>query len=185
MVFKLSYAASASNEALKLTLNLRFINESLDFNVRNNILTRNFDVLGKDVQNFDGNLTELAKISSDARVAKFYDLTPEISRLMENFEKKIRVIDRSNFISAGIKTIVVGGKYEISRLDDAKGLKKLFFKLENFANSSDEHVEVLNQEIDALKERLQGDEVRLGILARASRAAALISSLNDIAKQND
>ena len=185
MVFKLSYAASASNEALKLTLNLRFINESLDFNVKNNILTRNFDVLGKDVQNFDGNLTELAKISSDARVAKFYDLTPEISRLRENFEKKIRVIDRSNFISAGIKTIVVGGKYEISRLDDAKGLKKLFFKLENFANSSDEHVEVLNQEIDALKERLQGDEVRLGILARASRVAALISSLNDIAKQND
>ena len=185
MVFKLSYAASASNEALKLTLNLRFINESLDFNVKNNILTRNFDVLGKDVQNFDGNLTELAKISSDARVAKFYDLTPEISRLRENFEKKIRVIDRSNFISAGIKTIVVGGKYEISRLGDAKGLKKLFFKLENFANSSDEHVEVLNQEIDALKERLQGDEVRLGILARASRVAALISSLNDIAKQND
>ena len=93
MVFKLSYAAAASNEALKLTLNLRFINESLDFNVKNNILTRNFDVLGKDVQNFDGNLTELARILSDARVAKFYDLTPEISRLMENFEKKIRVID--------------------------------------------------------------------------------------------
>ncbi|MCD8212914.1 MAG: EAL domain-containing protein [Campylobacter sp.] len=184
-IYKISGALSVNVDFNDAVANLKLTNDEIDFNLRNNVFTLNYDKLSRNVKNFDRNLTRLIALNKQNLWLGFNDNTHKLEELNNIYIQKRKFIDRSNYISSGISAIVIATEHEIDQNPNLKAFKPLFLKIKSMNRADLDTINEIKFDIVGLSLATQTDSKYLNTLKMANHILSSATFLNFILQQSD
>ena len=138
-------------------LNLILINNRLKFTLENNILRLNYDNVNKDLINFDSNLSKLNKLNSLIQIFQTEKSSKFLKNLNDDFTRKRKLVDRSNYASSSMATYIISSEFEINTEQKFTPLNGIFYAIKSTAIINPV---TLNQTEEQIKKYIQTQKER-------------------------
>ncbi|MBR8466278.1 EAL domain-containing protein [Campylobacter sp. faydin G-140] len=183
-IYKINRVVDINNDIVNTIVDLRLLNDTINFNMQNSIMTSNYDILNYDLANFDKNLTKLSIMDKDGSIDNLYGNADKINALAKIYDQKRNLVDMSNSINAGISSFILSSEYELKTDPKLKKFQVILLKLKNIRSFNIDIINDIEYDIQNLSANISGTN-EINILKKVSYATNSLIALNNIYQQNN
>ena len=145
-IYKANKAVGIVSKFNDTVLNLMLLDNELSFSLENNVFHLNYDDVNKNLRNFDQNLSQLDELNSVMQILHQEKNAKFLKSIQDNFAKKQRLIDRSNFASSSMAAYILSGEHEIDSDKKLESLDPIFHAIRSSAIISNEALDLTKEE---------------------------------------
>ena len=183
-IYKVNQTMNIIGKFNDTILNLILINNRLKFTLENNILRLNYDNVNKDLINFDSNLSKLNKLNSLIQIFQTEKSSKFLKNLNDDFTRKRKLVDRSNYASSSMATYIISSEFEINTEQKFTPLNGIFYAIKSTAIINPATLNQTEEQIKKYKDLYKNDSKAILILDKASFALDFAKNLNTIAEES-
>ena len=183
-VYRANKAIGASSKFNDTILSLILLDNELSFTVENNMLRINYDDVNRNLINFDQNLSRLNELNKVMQIFYQADDTKTFKKINDDFLKKQRLIDRSNYASSSMTAYILSGEFEIAESKKLDTFNTIFDLIKSSAIINHETLNQTRYQVEKYKNIYKNDARAIEVLSKASYALDFASNLSIIAKSS-
>ena len=105
-IYMANKAVTAVSKFNDTILSLILLDNELSFTLENNVLRLNYDDINKNLRSFDQNLTKLDELNAIIQVFYQEKNAKTLKVINDDFLKKQRLVDRSNYASSSMAAYI-------------------------------------------------------------------------------
>ena len=137
-IYMANRAVTAVSKFNDTILSLILLDNELSFSLENNVLRLNYDDVNKNLKSFDQNLTRLDELNEIIHVFYQEKNAKTLKVINDDFLKKQRLVDRSNYASSSMAAYILSGEFEIASEKKLDALNVIFHAIKSSAIISPE-----------------------------------------------
>ena len=160
------------------------LDNELSFNLENNVLRLNYDDVNKNLKSFDQNLTRLDELNEIIHVFYQEKNAKTLKVINDDFLKKQRLVDRSNYASSSMAAYILSGEFEIVSEKKLDALNVIFHAIKSSAIISPETLNQTKEQIEKYKDIYRYDTKAILVLNKATYALEFAKKLSAVAQDS-
>ena len=183
-IYMANRAVTAVSKFNDTILSLILLDNELSFSLENNVLRLNYDDVNKNLKSFDQNLTRLDELNEIIHVFYQEKNAKTLKVINDDFLKKQRLVDRSNYASSSMAAYILSGEFEIASEKKLDALNVIFHAIKSSAIISPETLNQTKEQIEKYKDTYKNDTKAILVLNKATYALEFAKNLSAIAKDS-
>ena len=183
-IYMANKAVTAVSKFNDTILSLILLDNELSFTLENNVLRLNYDDVNKNLRSFDQNLTRLDELNEIIHVFYQEKNAKTLKVINDDFLKKQRLVDRSNYASSSMAAYILSGEFEIASEKKLDALNAIFHAIKSSAIISPETLNQTKEQIEKYKDIYRYDTKAILVLNKATYALEFAKKLSAVAQDS-
>jgi len=167
-IYMANKAVTAVSKFNDTILSLILLDNELSFTLENNVLRLNYDDVNKNLRSFDQNLTRLDELNAIIQVFYQEKNAKTLKVINDDFLKKQRLVDRSNYASSSMAAYILSGEFEIASEKKLDALNVIFHAIKSSALISPETLNQTKEQIEKYKDTYKNDTKAILVLNKVT-----------------
>ena len=182
-IYKANISIDTNNKLIDEILDLKFIDNEINYSLSNSASITNYDNLNADINLFDENLSELSMLSYGVLLFHQSEIKKYIQDIKETFNQKAYLARRANYVSSSINSYMLVSQYEVRNLNISNKLEPIFYAIKGALALDPALIDNISNQLKAYKNEYKNDAKAQIILDKMLYATQHIKTLQEISYQ--